>query len=247
MCSSFLPPQMARYFISLHPENQYTFQTNDFYRARWSFLPDKERVKFIATQLTYLEFHEWLDKNLRHHSRPESERRLPLEFDVKEGFVRTDVLLYGSICEAALYAVAKDVFDSKTTPKHADLLAAFETSEQKTHHLGNQTLTVQGHSPCISGKIGICYPKVTRKSDTKITFESLIKAAKSINAIKPDVAAKLDKLREARNTIHLGVQIAQRQATGARFYGPDRETAKQVTEEMRKQLFLFCKTQSLTA
>jgi hypothetical protein len=237
---------MARY-ISLHPESQYTFRPNDFYRAQWSFLPDQERARIIATQLTYLEFHEWLDKNLRYHSPPES-KRLPLEFDVKEGFVRTDVLLYGSICEAALYAVAKKVFDSQTTPKPPDnLLAAFETSEQKIVHLGDQTFTMEGDSPRTGCKIGMCFTKKTRKKDRDISFDNLIKAARSIGAIDDHLEKRLHALREARNTIHLGIQIAHRQKTGGRFYGPDRDTAKQVTEEMRKQLASYCKTQSLTA
>ena len=232
---------MARY-ISLYPENQYEFQTNNFYYARWSFLPDQERIKIIGAQLTYLGFHEWLANNLGHHSRPESEP-WSLILDVAEGFVRTDVLLYGSICEAALYAVAKAFLNSNPPEITADLFAAFMTSEEKIIPFGKQIFTMEGTS--IRGKIGMCVTKRTQKKDTAITFDSLIKAARSINAIDDALAKRLHALREARNTIHLGAQIKQRQ-TG-RFYGPDRETAKQVTEEMRKQLALYCKTQSLTA
>ena len=232
---------MARY-ISLHPENQYPFQTNSFYYARWSFLPDKERIKIIGAQLTYLEFHEWLANNLGHQSRPESEP-LPLVLDVAEGFVRTDVLLYGSICEAALYAVAKAFLNSKPPKIPADLFAAFITSEEKIIPFGKQTFTMEGTNT--SGKIGMCVTKRNLKKDTAITFDSLIKAARSIDAINDTLAESLHALREARNTIHLGAQIKRRQ-TG-RFYGRDRDTAKQVTEEMRVQLASYCKTQSLTA
>jgi hypothetical protein len=233
---------MARY-ISLHPESQYTFQTNSSYSSRWNFLSDQQRVKIIAAQLTYLEFHEWLDNNLRHRDPHESEL-WSLAFDVAEGFVRTDVLLYGSICEAALYAVAKKVVDSNTTTqKPPHLLAAFQTSEQKIHHLGKQTLTLKGNPEGITGKIGICYPKETPKSDSKITFDSLIKAARAINAIDAPLEKRLHVLREARrNTIHLGALITQRQK--GRFCAQDRDTAKQVTEETRSQLASYCKTQT---
>jgi hypothetical protein len=164
---------------------------------------------------------------------------------VKEGLVRTDVLLYGSICEAALYAVTKKVFDTNTTtPKPPDnLLAAFETSEQRIVHLGNQAFTMEGDSPRTGCKIGMCFTKKTLKKDRAITFDNLIKAARSIDAIDDHLEKKPDKLREARNTIHLGTQIAHRQARGGRFYGPDRDTAKQATEEMRKQLASYCRTQ----
>jgi hypothetical protein len=233
---------MARY-IFIHPENQYTFRPNSSYYARWRFLPDKERAKIIAAQLTYLDFHEWLSNNLRHHTRPDLRESdpSPLVFDVAEGFVRTDVLLYAAICEAALYAVAKKAFDSATTtPKPAYLLGAFLTSEEKIRSLGSQTFTLEGDSPRKGCKIGICYTKVTRKSDSTVTFDSLIKAARAINAINADLEPKLHTLRKARNTIHLGEHIARRQEIPGRFYQADRETARQVVEEMRSQLASYC-------
>jgi hypothetical protein len=234
---------MARY-ISIYPETQYEFQTNTFYYARWNFLPDKERVNIIVAQLTYLEFHEWLANNLRHHTRPDPRESNPskLVFDVAEGFVKTDVLLYAAICEAALYVVAKASLKSnKDKEMAADLLAAFLTCDQKIVPLSKQTFTMEGTN--ISGKIGMCFTKPSIKKDSTITFDSLIKAARSIDAIKPDLAEKSDKLRKARNTIHLGEHIARRQATGGRFNEPDRQTAKQVTEEMRVQLASYCNTQ----
>ena len=56
---------MAR-TIGLYPTDRYEFKTNAAYREKWSFLPGKERLGIIASQLTYLEFHAWLKDNLRH-------------------------------------------------------------------------------------------------------------------------------------------------------------------------------------
>ena len=93
--------------IGLYPENRYTFRTNESFRQEWSFLPDNEKMAIIATQLTYLAFHGWLKSNLRHALQevPEPNQWSELVFDVDEGFHRTDLLLFASICEAALNCV----------------------------------------------------------------------------------------------------------------------------------------------
>ena len=210
----FLSAPNMPHTIFIHPEKQYTFRQNISYEQPWNFLPDKQRRKVIAEQLTYLQFHEWLFTNLRQtdKAQPTASDLNEVRFHVREGFFRTDVLLYASICEAALYVVAKEVFDSKTTTqKPEDLLAAFQTSEQKIIHLGKQTFTTEGDTRHPGCKIGYCYPKEPRKkSDSQISFDSLIKAARSIDAIDDTLEKRLDELRDARNTIHLGTQIARK-------------------------------------
>jgi hypothetical protein len=158
-----------------------------------------------------------------------------LRFHVAEGFFRTDVLLYASICEAALYVVAKDFFNSNKQ-KPPDLRAAFETSVDTTTPLNDKTFTLIGSSALISGKIKICSKKVIRKKDRDISFDSLIKAARAIDAIDDDLEQKIDALREARNTIHLAAHIARKQAEPRPFAESDRQQAKQVVEQLRVQL-----------
>jgi hypothetical protein len=100
--------------IFIYPVRSYSFRTNSSYRDKWLFLPNLERRAVIAEQLTYLEFHECLFEHLWHtlEPKPSASDLSRLGLHVAEGFFRTDILLYASLCEAALYVVAKDVFDS---------------------------------------------------------------------------------------------------------------------------------------
>jgi len=84
---------------------------NQFNTQKWDFLP-RSRAKVIAEQLTYLDFHEWLMNNLRHSSEPQPNAAAwsSLGLTVAEGFYKTDVVLYASICEVALYAVLRSVY-----------------------------------------------------------------------------------------------------------------------------------------
>ena len=86
--------------------------------------------------------------------------------DVREGFVRTDVLLYGSICEAALYVVAKDSFRFEHDKKACGSSCCFPDFRKKILPLGNQTFTLEGDTPHPGCKIGFCYTKEPRKSRT---------------------------------------------------------------------------------
>src|SRR5882724_1812875 len=102
---------MSERSIGISPHTRYTFRPNQSYRDEWDFLPSS-RAKVIATQLTYLDFHEWLMNNLRHagEREPDEGAWSPLGLSVAEGFYKTDVLLYASICEAALFAVLRSVY-----------------------------------------------------------------------------------------------------------------------------------------
>ena len=97
---------MSERTIGIWPQTRYDFLSNAHYRLPWNFLPS-ERAKVIAEHLTYLEFHEWLMDNLRHATQldPEPPDWSPLGLSVAEGFFKTDVLLYASICEAAIYTL----------------------------------------------------------------------------------------------------------------------------------------------
>lgn len=107
--------------IFIYPKNQYTFRLNISYEQPWNFLPDSRRRKVIAEQLTYLEFHEWLFRNLRQtdKAKPTASDLNEVRFHVREGFFRTDVLLYASICEAALMSLRKKF--SNRTRRHKSL------------------------------------------------------------------------------------------------------------------------------
>ena len=94
---------MGKRTVLIYPKINYEFKENNFYKQEWDFLPDKSQVAIIATQLTYLEFHEWIHKNIRTTTDvSDSSTYCKLHGDINEGFVRTDILLYGTICETAI-------------------------------------------------------------------------------------------------------------------------------------------------
>jgi hypothetical protein len=138
--------------IGLHPTDRYKFKTKSSYREKWAFLPDKERRNIIASQLTYLEFHAWLKDNLKHvvPEQLEAANWSVLVFDIDEGFHRTDILLYASVCEAALHTVLHAIYQKDTVTAHAALKRCYEKTEDSCVPLNVAHFEMQGaKSPTI--------------------------------------------------------------------------------------------------
>ena len=69
------------------------------------------------------------------------------------------------------------------------------------------------------------YKKSNRRSHSEISFNDLIEAAKSLKQISPDLSDNLHKLRDERNTTHLGLQIERKRKNRFQFSVADLDRA----------------------
>jgi hypothetical protein len=230
---------MAR-TIGLHPHSQYEFRTNASYRKEWNWLPDQQRSDIIATQLTYLDFHGWLKENLKHsaESNPTLHQWNELVFDIDEGFHRTDILLFASICEAALHAVLYHYYQRDAVNAHNALKRCYEKREEVFLALNVSEFEMVGASTPTSGTLGLRKTNVTPLSDSEIKFVNLIRAGEEIGVFGNSLRLRLDALRDDRNTIHLAQHLRIQNKDG-KFTRTDRDAAKLVTEDLRVALSAY--------
>jgi hypothetical protein len=236
---------MSERTIGIYPQTRYKFRFNESYRAEWNFLP-RQRAKVIAEQLTYLGFHEWLMRNLRH-----SEEREPAAADwssfgltVAEGFYKTDVLLYASVCEAALYAVLKSVYSRDRDGADQAVKDCFCKIEDRFQCISDHKIFMPAGN--VTGRLCLRFKREVSLSDWEVKFASLIKAGAAIGIYDSDLAARLDRLRDDRNTIHLAKQIERNNQLIA-FQALDRMRAKSTTEKLRVALQAFVTSSSRNA
>jgi hypothetical protein len=232
---------MALRKISCRPD-EYEFRTNYTYRAPWGFLPHKERAKVIASQLTYLDFHEWLMDKLRHTDRPEPDEDdwSPLVFDVAEGFYKTDVLYYASICEAALFSVLQKVQIVEGSSAHQSVKDCFERTEDRFLKLYGQAFETRTPAGPHRGQLALHYTRSIALKDSDVKFAALIKAGQDVGIYDAMLRKRLDRLRDDRNCIHLANQVRR---TGC-FSRQDRIRAKNTTENLRSALKEFVSQQT---
>jgi hypothetical protein len=230
------PLAMSQRTVGIWPETRYDFRPNANYRHPWNFLPN-ERAKVIAEHLTYLEFHEWLMDNLRHATQhdPEPSDWSQLVSSVAEGFFKTDVLLYASICEAALYTVLDLVHSHEGARAHQAVKDCFRTIKDCFHKISKYeaSMNIQGN---VTGELCLRLSREEPVSEPK--FTSLIRAGKAIGIYDANFEQRLDRLRNERNTIHLANQIERRE-----FNNRDRTRAKKITEDLRVRLRDFVESQ----
>ncbi len=227
---------MAERIIGIHPEKRYNFRSNASYRQTWAFLPT-QRAKAIAEQLTYLDFHEWLMENLRHASPidPDEHDWSSLVFSVAEGFYKTDVLLYASICEAALFSVLHSVFAYDADSAHQVVRDCFRRVEDRFHKITAHSASLSLPGNVVTGNLCVRFTHESTISDSEVKFASLIRAGEAIGIYDAAFRRRVDTLREDRNTIHLAKQI-ERQNQRRAFDAPDRARAKKTTEDLRLAL-----------
>src|SRR5207248_651494 len=165
--------------------------------------------------------------NLRHATRDsESPDWSPLVLSIAEGFFKTDVLLYASICEAALYTVLHSVY-TNDQGAHQAVKDCFRTIEDSLHKISNYkaSMNIQGN---VTGELCL---RVTREEPiSEPKFTSLIRAGKAIGIYDANFERRLDTLRDDRNTIHLANQIERNNAALRGFNKLDRTRAKKLTE-----------------
>lgn len=227
---------MSERTVGIYPQTRYDFLPNATYHVPWNFLP-YERAKVIAEHLTYLAFHEWLMDNLRHATQhePESPDWSRLGLSVAEGFFKTDVLLYASICEAALYTALLLVHSHEGARAHQAVKDCFRTIEDRFHKISSYkaSMNIQGN---VTGDLCLHLTREEPVSEPK--FTSLIRDKKAIGIYDANLEQRLDRLRNERNTIHLANQIERRE-----FNNRDRTRAKKITEDLRVKLKDFVESQ----
>jgi len=176
--------------------------------------------------------------NLRHASEdePNEDAWSPLGLSVAEGFYKTDVLMYASICEAALFSVIQDVYKADPAGAHESVKDCFRRIEDKFQHLCDHEMDIL--AAAVKGRLCLRFKKEIPLPDRDVSFASLIEAGESIGMYGSDLRARLDRLRDDRNTIHLAKQI-QRHDEFKPFEKIDRARAKVTTERLRVALVDF--------
>ena len=226
--------------ISITDPPEYKFETNSSYKKAWAFIPDPDAANVIAQQLTYLNFHAWLFSKLRHTSVVNPSQPSPLVLDVADGFPRTDILLYGAICETALYVILEASYKKAKAarkPLVEELLKCFEKEDLKFTPLNGQTFVPSGGSDPV--KIGHAAKSIRLLGVSEIKFVNLIKASSKMGICDQPLVDSLEQLREERNTIHLGVHSKLRAKKKRGFLSEDVERAKDTTEKLRVALEAF--------
>jgi hypothetical protein len=228
---------MGKRKVLIRPHHNYDFKTNAYYEVMWGFLKDDDRKKIIAAQLTYLEFHSWLHANTR-TSVADSEKSEDLFADIAEGFVRTDILLYGAICEAALFDAIKENYEIKGERAEEEVKKCFTRVESKKIILNEALFQMQGSSST-KGRLALYWKKKTDDDVSHATFNNLIEAGNILNIYDNSFKTRLHNLRKDRNTIHLSQQIKRKKKNKYRFNVRDRRRARQITDELRQKLQIW--------
>ena len=219
-------------------EEFFEFHTNEYFAKEWKFLPDAKVVDVIATQLSYLSFHDWIGATLKTvdteagelRSRPKS-----LYGPVGEGFHRTNVLLYAAICEGALNCALAHAFSRR--PNDPALIDCFQMDDVKYVEACSVILT----SSMLAEPSKLCFRHTKKKRKTIIDFKDFIQTALKASAIEATLSTRLEKLRELRNTIHLAKLTAHKEAKN-QFHSAHTKAAKEVVDQLRVQLKKYLAT-----
>ena len=226
----FAKTAMARK-IRVFPDDCYEFKFKETYRAKWKFLPNPAR-SIIACQLMYLEFHAWLKDNLK-HSLPH-EKWCDLVSDVAEGFHKTDILLYGAICEAAIHTMLYSIYHKDTVNAPDALKRCYEKTDDTYVSLHKAQFEMHsGNTPTI-GSLCLRNSTTVPVSKSEVKFVNVIRAGKELGLYGASLRDRLDILRADRNSIHLA-QHALRKSKGD-FTRSDRLEAAKITEDLRGSL-----------
>lgn len=222
----------------LLPKNQYEFKSNSEYAKMWSFLPSVDWPKTLAQQLTYLEFHRWLFDNLqqRNPKLPDEEKHYShLSLNVAEGFYRTDVLTYASLCEGALFCVIHSLKTAQGDACHKKVRNCFENRTVKFTRVSEKTFTTSDAKDVLLG-----YAETQIEPVYEPVFFRLVEAGYAVHIYGENLKARLHKLREHRNLVHLSTQQEAKKLYHIVSTQKDVDEAKQALEDLRYALEKFC-------
>ena len=163
--------------------------------------------------------------------------KLPLVGNIDEGFIVTDILLYGAICESALFDLIQYVYKYDEGRKNIEEVKnCFEHEVPKVHKLSNQKVKFVNNGKETNGSFCFSWKESKLKSNSQINFEDLIHAGKALAVYDAGLEEKLHQLRINRNSVHLSEQITQKYIKKHRYSKRDREVAQKTTEELRIHL-----------
>lgn len=226
---------MSKRKVIIGPQFNFEFQENRIFQDQWSFLHDEDRQKIIAAQLTYLDFHGWLYKNLR-TKKDGNDKPETLFGDISEGFIRTDILLYAAICESALHDVAEWVYKRDERKALRKVRECFrQVTSSPPPDIENVPFLLQ--EPEISGQLTIHWEaNESQEQVANPSLERLVKAGFAIGLLDEHLRERLHRLRRDRNTIHLAERINRKKNDKYRFTPDDRNRARDVVEELRQKI-----------
>jgi len=239
---------MAIQKLLLHPEDTYDFKFNAKYREEWNCIVNEEYRKVIAQQLTYLNFHEWLFNNLKYEEYEGVYEQL--KFHVEEGFYKSDILIYASICELALFDVLEHKYKQDKGSMPSKALECFEKKTDDYVSLDGKKVTVElGKDNIVTSNLYVLGKKNVQVKDRDRHFDMLIKGCLALNVYDSDFYNRLDALRGWRNNIHLTAQVNSKKKNSTEFFfnSDKREEAKQITNELKSQIEAFYLTCSIAA
>ena len=225
---------MSERRVFINGEGKYTFKSPSAYESKWCFLTDKNRLRIIGQKLSYIEFHRWLFANLRHKNLVEGSLDLAIDFDIETGFIQTDILLIGSICEAALYSQIRSQFDVEGDNAPSAVKNCFQKEENKIERLSAKKVFIEGIDQ--SFEVVLLRKKTVSIPEYSISFASLARAALEIGLIDSECFSQIDKLRKDRNTIHIGEESKRQDDQRFVFSMSDREEALATMACLREQL-----------
>ena len=176
--------------------------------------------------------------NLYHALDPDEDDWRPLLSSVAEGFYKTDVLVYASICEAALHSILYKHFGLKGDAADQAVKDCFLRVEDRFPEVSGQALSLGSPPHTVTGRLCLHFTRETPLSSSEVKFASLIKAGEAIGIYDSALQRRLDALRQDRNTIHLAKHV-ERSKQGREFRDADRTQAKKATEDLRRELYRF--------
>ena len=191
-------------------------------------------------QMQYLRIHAFLVKNLR--TCPESqiicENSNELYGPLVEGFYRTDILLFAAICENSLFTVLRDRYDADPTKCCAKVKKCFVKEVPKHQKVGESQMRMEKNKDGTPGPLGVLVIRFTEDEKIRhdeIKLHDLINGGEASGIYDGEMARRLHKLRDQRNTIHLG-KHSEKIAKGNMLNETDRAEAEKLTEELRALL-----------
>ena len=176
--------------------------------------------------------------NLYQSLDPDKDDWRPLFSTVAEGFYKTDVLLYASICEAALHWTLHKHYDLMGDAADQAVKDCFLRVKTRFSKVSKQALSMGSPPDTVTSCLYLHSTCEKPLSNSELSFNSFIKAGGAIGIYDGALQRRLDALRQDRNTIHLAKHV-ERRGQGREFRDLDRTRAKRTTEDLRRKLERF--------
>jgi hypothetical protein len=146
---------VARRSIKL-AQDDYDFPTNDSLRDPWIDLDDEPSLKIIGQIMSYVQFHEYLIKNLKNET---NYGWKPLWLDVGEGLYKTVILRYASIVELVLFTLAEQCYQTQGNESPDCVLACFKRTDRRYYEFSSKKVRVELNQCNLDTKLYGCHER----------------------------------------------------------------------------------------